>query len=363
MSDEKRDKYLFINGLHCITKSLGEILVNNTEYFKKDIFNESMFFGLDTAVDCVYRSLGKTHFPHYFIGGRKPNWLEDFSSITGINITRKTCVDNERAERLLLNDIDSGKSVLLEVDKYCIDYWKEIVGPEDYGGHLIVAVDYDKDGFWISDQHREGTGLTHISFEEMRNARSARLYWKPPENSYYEFAYPDSYYEIQPMIIKAIHRNSDRFLNYHGNEAFTGLYALEVWENDILNWYETLNYMIVEPKTRQNILAIDYQLFKLKMFVHGGNIGGGGNFRYIYSEFLSSSSRILQLHQMEYLSNKMKESGDLWKSIAEVIQKGEIEKYVYNEPWKILQEIKIIIKEIEDLEKDIFNGLHTITGG
>ena len=260
---ERLKEFDKIYGSHCITQALMEVMFNTTNLFSKEVFNESVFFGLDASIDFVFRDLGKEHIPHIFIGGRRTTWLDIFPSVTEIKIVRNTVKDNKIAWEKLKDSLDRKIPVILEVDKYQIDYWRKTIGPEDYGGHLIVAIAYDQGGIYVSDQCRSNDEFKKISYYELEQARSNELYWKPPQNSYYTFEIPDKLPDNMEMVMRAIQVNSRSMINGSITDAKNGLKAYEVFLENLEKWEDILNYNIRNPKTGETICALDYELFKI----------------------------------------------------------------------------------------------------
>lgn len=357
-------KFRSIDGKHCITKALGEIILNRSELFDEETCNEALLFGLDCGVDFVYRVMGENRHPPVFMGGRYCNWLRDFSEITGIGIYRNTTVDEEYAWTELKAQLDKGIPVLLEVDKYQIEYWKQIVGYEDYGGHLIVAVAYDDKAVYVSDQCcADADIIQKVSFSDLRNARKSPLFWKAPENSWYTFDFPKKLPAIEGMIKAAVKRNAERFLYPPGGEAVTGIKGLRLCAKEVPEWESWLNYKIKSSRSQQYVPAFDYQLFKVMKIIHGGRIAGGGNFRLIYAEFLHKAAMILNSKHLLHISEQFMESAQKWIRIYEIINENEMSEFNYRNGTGILKDIQSVLCRIADMEENLFHQLLCIEEG
>ncbi|ASA25749.1 BtrH N-terminal domain-containing protein [Paenibacillus donghaensis] len=343
--------YKTIKSSHCITKSLAEIMLNCSKLIPEKLCNDAMMFGLDSGLDFVYRVLGKDKYPPVFIGGRFCNWIDNFADTTSIRINKKSTNNNAHAWQSLKNSLDSGIPVMLEVDKYCLQYWKQKVGYEDYGGHLVVAVSYDENYVYISDECGKEEKFQKVPLDELSAARNSTLFWKKPNNIWYEFDFPKEIPSIETMIKTSIKKNVERILNPPRIEAQTGINAMRQCAKDLLSWVDWFDFSIYVHKDKIEVPALDYELFKIMKIIHGGNIGGGGNFRFLYANFLKQSADIIQSDRVREASYDFSLSGEKWIKIHDMINRNEVRPLCYEYKQELLESISQVILEIADIEE------------
>ena len=360
-TNNRRETYKKVFGTHCITQSLIEVMLNTINLFDEDMLTEPMFFGLDASLDFVYKLMGMGHIPHVFIGGRRTTWLDEFPKVTGIQIQRNEVQDKKEAWENLKAKLDCGIPVVLEVDKYQIGYWRKIIGPEDYGGHLIVAVDYDEEGVYISDQCRSDEKFMKVTFLELEDARSNKLFWKAPDNAYFSFTFPEKLPDKKEMIQRAIQINSHSMINGSIEDAKNGLGAYQDFMDSLNTWEDILDYQMASPKTGELINALDYELFKIKKLVHEGNIGGGGNFRYLYAKFLINAAGMTGISEYKTLAKQFMISAEKWKEIAQIISANEEYEFYYRNKTVLLKKMHSQVNEIRKIEEQAFRQLQELS--
>ncbi|MFD1954376.1 DUF4872 domain-containing protein [Paenibacillus thailandensis] len=355
------DGYKKVKGRHCISISLGESLINRYPYFIENDFDESMFFGLDCGIDLVYHKMGPDKYPPYFVGGRYYDWVKDFSRITGIRYTRHTTEDEEAAWLALKAELDKGIPVMIEVDKFEIDHWNRVVGYMDVGGHLIVAVAYDENGVYISDDCPFDPAPFHyITHEELRSSRNSKMYWNPPQNAWYSFELPERMPSLQDMVKTAIASNAERYLNRSELGTInTGIEGLRRLKDEIGGWDKELDFKIKSTRSGKAMDALSYQMMIMSKTIHTGGAGGGGNFRILYSRFLNRAASILNDDRLLQASETLLQSAQCWERMSNLIDENQNS---IAENWGSMSKVFTgLLEHIIAIEGDVFRKLVQFT--
>jgi hypothetical protein len=326
---------------HCITGSILHIYKTH----KFDI-SEDMLLGLGSGMGFIYWHI-KGAPP--FIGGRanieRPG-VEGLEKTigcrTGVKVESFRTNSARKAEKVLLEMLDAGKPVMLQVDMGYLPYQNL---PQDFhfGYHVIVAAGYNPVSrqILVADRDRD---LHVISFEDLALARGSKFKPFPPQHAWWTYDFNAAHPPKPEDILVAIREVSESMLEPPVSNF--GVKGIRKTANRVLKWPEFMENDELRRTCFNTFIFIDAM---------GGT--GGGIFRYMYSRFLEEAAALTGEGRLEEIGGTMREIGDHWQEVAGIF-KQSVAKDV--EPKKILPETTAALLEIADQEERIWELLLTI---
>ena len=248
-------------GHHCGSTALRNLLA-----FHGTEISEELAFGLGAGA-CFYYFTTDGLSPTRFTNGRTGRLEENFLILTDSPLELNTAGSDESWE-LAREVIDDGRPVLLLTDLFHLDHYGDSA---HFPGHAVVLAGYDRDYAYVSDTAFEG--LQRTSLEGLARARHEQHPFYPlaghmvdiPE----EVPSADELRAAAPAAID----HAARLMLEPGLGGFEGLPALRrfaaeigAWPADAPDWRWSarFNYQVIERRGT-----------------------GGGNFRSLYSRFLT----------------------------------------------------------------------------
>ena len=322
---------------HCVTGSMRHVYAFNDH----DI-SEDMLLGIGAGVSFSYF--------HYkgsdpFMGGRgmpKPS-LEELAGLrTGVMVKSYTTTSERKARQSLLELLDAGQPVMLQVDMGFLPYF-DFDGQEyHFGGHAIVACGYDSatDTVLIADRDSE---LYPVSMADLERARGSKFKPFPPKHRWYTFDFSEKLQPTAGEVYEAIQQQAELMLNPPiRNLGIKGIQKaaevvpqwVDVLEGDKLNWALFNAYIFISPV--------------------GGS--GGGLFRYMFSRFLHEAADITDDDRLHETAATFQFIGDRWEEVGawcKVTSELAI-------PADTIAEISIPLLALADLEQEAWTQLQTI---
>jgi len=305
-------------GVHCGSTSLRDVFE-----FHGHKSSEDMVFGLNCGLGFVYWPM-KGAVPPIFIGGLGSKGIEDICRILGIKWEKKTTTSAKKAWQAVKELIDNDIPVMLQVDMFYLDYWRDKTG--HFGGHAIVLAGYDEERgeAYVTDVHNEKIeakrredGLFATSLESLAEARSSTFKPFPPRNAWVTFAFPKELVPLEKAIKIAIKINAERFLNPPIKNL--GIKGMRHFANQVIKWPDIIHGTVYDPiQFKAQIPMLRLTLFLAYAFMEEAGTGGG-LFRRIYSRFLREASHTLHTEILEKASNLMMKSADIWTEIANIL--------------------------------------------
>lgn len=317
---------------HLAGKNCGSTSLWNIARFYGNKIEEHNIFGLASGPLFFYLKNGFGN-AEFSIGGRNPLLVKDFFDNIEINIDWETYsyFPKDRIKEC----IDKKIPVLARTDLYYLPYYK----PVHFPGHEIVIFGYEETenetNFIVSDS--SFAEPQKVSEKDLANAMN------PPEKIVAFFELENHIMPIEKFkvkldkgsIIKSIQKVVFRMLKT--DQDFMGLKAMKKFADTIEMW--------IESKNVSWTLRFAYQVIERR-----GT--GGGSFRFMYSDFLNDSSKILGGKEGEILreaGNIILKSAEKWRQLAfllkELSEKTKVEKEDMKIPKKIATEIYLLEKE------------------
>lgn len=305
-------------GVHCGSTSLRDVFE-----FHGHKFSEEMVFGLNCGLGFVYWPM-KGVIPSIFIGGLGSKGIEDICRILGIKWEKKTTTSTKKAWQTVKELIDNDVPVMLQVDMFYLDYWRDKTG--HFGGHAIVLAGYDEERgeAYVTDVHNEKTeakrrkdGLFVTSLESLAEARRSTFKPFPPRNAWVTFAFPKELVPLKKAIKTAHKTNAERFLN--PPIKILGVKGIRHFAKQVIKWPDIIHGTVYDPiQFKIEVPMLKLNLFLAYAFIEEAGTGGG-LFRRIYSRFLREAGHILHAEILGEASDLMMKSADIWTEIANIL--------------------------------------------
>ncbi len=312
------DEAAHFPGHHCASTGIRN-LVN----FHGLNWSEEMCFGIGTGLGIWYLSFPGVS-PSRLIHVRSEDIEKQFFKRIGFPFQWEQYEDPATSEQALIGKLMDGLPVMLQTDIYYLPYYNS---KTHFPGHVITAWGYDlkERCFLISDTKRED--FIKVSFDDMRKARYTDFGFFQSRGNLFAPEKLDFPKDIAPVIRKAIADNSSALLN--STTEFSGLVALEKWEQELQKWAEFKDWSWTARFT--------YQVIERR-----GT--GGGGFRLLYSRFLEEAAACLPQIELLGLPGMIREVASAWTELAETLKiASEEEKFKF-------EDIEVKLRQLNKLE-------------
>jgi len=319
---------------HCLTGSMVDIY-----RFYDHPVSEEMLFGLGEGTGYIYWH-AKGQQP--FMGGRanpEPSVEELAAGRTGVKLTAHTTSSARKAEKALLELLENGTPVMLQVDMGFLPYF-DFDGEEyHFGGHVIVACGYDAatHSVMVADRDAE---LHSVPMEALAQARGSKHKPYPPKNRWHTFDFSGKRQPTDEEIRTAITNQATLMLNPPiRNMGVSGIYKSAQL---VPKWGDALD----EADLRM-------ALFNAYIFISPVGGTGGGTFRYMFSRFLAEAAERTNNRNFAESAEEFKFIGDRWEEVGKWFQ--QISQAPT--PAECLHEVVTPLERISDLEQNAWENL------
>jgi hypothetical protein len=303
-----------------------------------------MLLGIGGGVGFIY---WHTKGTPPFIGGRgkgRPNqgFEQCVGERTGVHIQDFTTSSAKKAESALVENLDQGQPVMLQLDMGFLPYF-DFGGIEyHFGAHYIVVCGYDIGSRMalIADRDEE---LYPVPLDVLAQARGSTYKPFAPKNRWFTFDFTHKRPPTPAEVREALREMTEGMLN--PSISNMGVQGIRKAAKRSLKWPEVLDDELLR-----------FTLFNTYIFIDAEGGTGGGIFRYMFSRFLREAAQIVKEPRLDACADKMKTIGDRWQEVAGLFKQGwEAEK-----PAEILPETSRQMMQIADLEEDAWREIHTL---
>ena len=326
---------------HCVTGSILHIY----DFHQCDI-SEEMLLGIGSGLSFIYWHM-KGMAPMFGGRGNVGRPGEEGLEITigrrtGVKVEKHTTGSSSKAEKALLELLENGQPVMLNVDMGFLPYFGL---PEDYhfGGHAIVVCGYDPSSKDVLIADRDAD-LHPVAWEDLVKARGSKFKPFPPQNMWFTFDFSQKRQPQAEDIREAIRDVCTYMLE--GPISNIGVRGIRKAAQLVPQWSKSMDAETLRWSCFNSFIFIDAE---------GGT--GGGLFRYMYGRFLAEASEILGDPKLVGLSKNMKEIGDHWQEVAALFKRGS----KMEDPTPILNQIQDPLMNIANLEESAWNALQERT--
>jgi len=255
--------YRHVPGNHCGSTALRNLLA-----FHGAAISEDMALGLGAGLSFYYVVLDGSS-PSRFTNGRVGRLEEQFVQLTAAPIRLETFADPEAAWEAAQAAVDGARPAILLTDLYYLDHYGTSA---HFPGHAVVLAGYDAEVAYLSDTSFEELQTTRL--DNLARARHGTHPVFPLDGHMLTVPEGAELADIRAASADAIERNAKQMLDpplgdYEGLPALRR-FAAEVgdWPQQVEDWRwcARFGYQVIERRGT-----------------------GGGNFRLMYSRFLSQA--------------------------------------------------------------------------
>lgn len=318
------------------------VTVSLLKYHGVDFISEPLAFGLGSGLFYIHIPFLKVNNGPAISFRTMPGAIFNRTCKSlGVKVERKKFKSKSTAQLFLDDKIKQGIPVGCQVGVFHLPYF-----PKEYrfhfNAHNLIVFGEHEGNYLVSDPVMEGTAI--ISPEELEKVRFAQGALAPKGHIYYPVSVGDISKEmLKKGIVKGIQRNCRDMLKIPAGIA--GVRGINHTAKKIRTWREKLG-------ERQAALYLG-QIVRMQE-----EIGtGGGGFRFLYAAFLEEASGIMSNDALLKVSEKITQSGDLWRNSAVQmagIYKGRLSA---QSDYDVCADM---LNEISALEKEAFTELSKI---
>jgi hypothetical protein len=325
---------------HCVSGSM-----RNIYQFNDYPISEDAILGLGSGVGFIYWHTKGT-VP--FLGGRanvgrpgEEGFEITIAKRTGVNVVRYETPSEKKAEKRILEMLQSGIPVMFYVDMGFLPYFNLPPGTH-FGAHMVVAAGINPQTSQIFFADRDGL-LHPVSISDARLARNSKFKPFPPKNAWFEFDFSHAHKPNPEEFQRAIFETSAQMVKPPiSNIGVSGIFKAA---QRVTCWPDTLDEALLRDACINGYIFID---------ASGGT--GGGLFRYMYSRFLHEAVDYTGIKGLEEISMAFINIGNRWQEVALLFK----DSYQSETPVKYLKEIGVQLRTIADLEKSAWEKLFNI---
>ncbi|HUS85195.1 MAG TPA: BtrH N-terminal domain-containing protein [Anaerolineales bacterium] len=290
---------------HCVTGSMLHIY-----HFHCHPLSEDMLFGLGSGLGFIYWHMKGTA-PMFGGRGNVGRPGEDGLEITagrrtGVRTEKHTTGSLRKAEATLLEMLEAGEPVMMNVDMGFLPYFEELPDGFHFGGHAIVIGGYDPDKRMVLVADRDEP-LHPVPLDDLGKARGSKFKPFPPENMAFTFDFSQARMPTAAEIQKAIGEVCAAMLE--GPISNLGVRGIRKAAKKTLKWPEVADEEVLR-----------WWCFNTFIFIDAAGGTGGGLFRYMYARFLDEAAEILGEDELSEIGEDLRSIGDKWQMVAEIFR-------------------------------------------
>lgn len=299
------DAYDHRRGVHCASMALH----NLARHHLGCKWNESLCFGLAAGLNFTY--LREPGSPLFLLMGRGSDMEEHFADAVGAHLETFRSDDGALAHEHLLQHLEAGRLVVLEVDMFHLPYMVsslELMKGVHFGGHKLFVTGHDP---------RAGTVTVHdyawkepivLPLAQLWAARGSRDCPEPPRHGAFVFHFPEQATPLDEAILRALRTLVQQMR--HPFMQWNGLPAIDRFCRQVARWAR-----VMAP----NELELNLRLAAF-MFERAGT--GGGNFRNLYHRFLRQAAELLDAPELAAAAEGYRRLAAAWRQVAALLDEA-----------------------------------------
>ncbi|MCL1894110.1 MAG: BtrH N-terminal domain-containing protein [Holophagaceae bacterium] len=278
-------------------------ITNAVNYYRPggQKISEPMVFGIGAGLYFLYFPFWKIHNMPLLTYRNIPgfilkNFCKSLNIKTRVQKFRSVVKARQAMDEVLLQ---KRQPVLLRSGVYNLSYFPKALRFH-FNSHLIVVVGKEGDSYYISDSVMGD--LKQLSSDDLDLVRFAKGAFAPKGTMYYFENMPESL-DLERGIRVGIKKTCANMVGALAG-PIKGVNGIKLLSRVMKTWEKKLE--------RSHAISILGYILRTQE-----EIGtGGAGFRYIYADFLSESSQLLQNSSLELFSKEMTQIGDSWREFA-----------------------------------------------
>lgn len=286
---------------HCVTGSMLHLYRAHGQAFSEDLL-----LGIGSGVGFIYwHQKGAPPM----LGGRanvaRPG--EEGLEITaarrtGVRAERHSTASARKAEAALLDLLEAGESVMLQIDMGFLPYIHGLPEGYHFGYHVIAVGGYDPTSRQVLVADRD-LPLHPVALEDLARARGSTFKPFPPRNTWYTFDFDGARAPSRREVHQAISEVCRAMLEAPISNL--GVRGIRKAAEEVGRW-----------PTRMNPASLREACLNAFLFIDAAGGTGGGIFRLMYARFLDESAPILGKASLKKAAGELRRIGDAWQAIA-----------------------------------------------
>ena len=317
---------------HCVTGSLRHVYA-----FNDYPISEEMLLGLGSGVGFIYWQ-AKGSQP--FLGGRanagrpgEEGMEKAVGRCTGVKVELHHTESAPRAEKVLLELLESGQPAMLALDMGFLPYF-DFQGQEyHFGGHVIVVSGLDLTHHQVLIADRDQP-LHPVTLEALAQARGSHYQPFPPHNAWYTFDFSQKRSPQKDEIRQAIRQCTRGMLK--PPIANLGVAGIRKAARRLVEWPNLMNEADLRLTCINAAIMID---------ARGGT--GGGLFRTMYGHFLEETAEITGEPKLREVAQQFLATGQRWDEVAGLLNRC----YQAKAPHELLIQASRCLPKVAEIEE------------
>jgi hypothetical protein len=259
-----------------------------------------------------------------------------------VSIEGHTTTSARRARQTLLETLEAGQPVMLQVDMGYLPYFD--FGGEEYhfGGHAVVVCGYDadRDQVLVADRDEE---VHPVPMADLEQARASTYKPFPPKNLWYTFDFrhkrPPAVDEVRQAILEMATAMLEPPIR---NLGVKGIRKAAV---EVARWPEKLDAD-----------ELRFALFNTYIFIAPTGGTGGGFFRYMLSRFLHEAAGQAGEPRLAESAAEFRQVGNRWEALGDRFRQASEAP----EPAAVVAEATAPLQALADEEEAAWRRLREV---
>jgi hypothetical protein len=291
------DGFTHNRGMHCDTTALRDVFT-----YSGHKMPESALFGIGEGLGFYYWK--SRNLRHPIIGGRiKPLELDRrVCRNLEVSLNIRSSTSPKRAYNIMKSMLEADKPVMIRTDIFYLQYRRM---QHHCGVHnvVIAGIDEDSDVAYVAD--RIADGLVEVPISQIIDARASLHKPFPPQNTWFEFGFPEALAMDSRKLMSAIGMNAVEMLN--SDVRSVGIGGIYYFSSSLEQWKEF----------NANDLRIACNAAYSSIQANGT---GGGLYRHMYAEFLEYARGITGINTLEDVAGGYHKAGRMWTEAAKILK-------------------------------------------
>jgi hypothetical protein len=263
---------------------------------------------------------------------------------TGVRVERHRSGSPRKAEAALVQLLESGQPVMLQVDMGFLPYIKGLPEGFHFGYHVIAIGGYDPVSRQVLVADRD-LPLHPVSLEALARARGSTYKPFPPRNTWYTFDFADQRpprpRDVHQAVSEVCHSMLDAPI------ANLGVRGIRKAASEVSRWPAHMGDADLRQACVQSFLFID---------AAGGT--GGGIFRLMYARFLIEAADMLGMAGLAEAGRDLQAIGEAWQGIGSLFSVAAREA----SPGQALGSIPPRLMEVAEREAEVWAAVRGTLG-